>query len=153
MPKKKTQKAKVGSFSQDILSFIEKTGLRADQVIRKLGFDAYLGILFRSPVRTGRYRASHRISINEVDLTVEPEDVEVDVISTNTVPTGLAGNAAAALEKAEIGDAIYITNNLPYAQALEDGHSSQAKGPTAVYGNTFEQLVTGFAKTVRSVTG
>lgn len=134
------------AFSQDITDFILKTGLRADIVLRKLAFDAYLGLLLRSPVDQGRYRASHRIAINRVDPSVEePDDAPYDE------PSDLEIKANATIGGASIGDSIFITNNLPYAQPLEDGHSKQAEGPNAVYGNTFEELVRGFAKTVRSV--
>ncbi|HIA8446854.1 TPA: HK97 gp10 family phage protein, partial [Escherichia coli] len=34
---------------------------------------------------------------------------------------------------------IYIQNNLPYAEALENGHSQQA--PTGVYANAFHGVL------------
>ena len=50
-----------------------------------------------------------------------------------TITTGESELAGAA-----IGDAIYITNNLPYAQVLENGHSQQA--PTGMLAITVAEF-------------
>ncbi|EFO5343979.1 HK97 gp10 family phage protein, partial [Escherichia coli] len=43
------------------------------------------------------------------------------------------------ISKAANYGVIYIQNNLPYAEALENGHSQQA--PTGVYANAFHGVL------------
>jgi len=138
------------SFASDIRQFSRKTGVNAEQVFRKLGFQAFNGVLIRSPVDEGRFRASNRISINSVDSSVEPEDFSSDIQEGAPATGAEVGKADAAIGSAKIGDRIYITNNLPYAQALEDGHS-QRQAPRGVYSLTFQELKSSFRKEVRKV--
>lgn len=136
------------SFQADITRFIERTGLRADQVLRKLGLDAFYGILKRSPVDTGRYRGNHRISINTVDERASV--LTVSDAGPDDPPTGQEqAYATQQILKAKFGDAIIITNNLAYAVPLEDGHSGQA--PNGVYSQTFEELVRNVGKAVQTI--
>lgn len=140
------------SFSSDITKFIKQTQLSADTVLRKVGLDAYRGLLGRSPVDTGRFRGNWRIGINSVDKSTTEE-------------TAPAGEKAAALEQigaAKFGDSIYLSNNLPYAGVLEHGmpgvtyadgrkaHSPQA--PTGVLRNTFEDVKNRLETAVRTAT-
>ena len=127
-------------FGNDIQRFADKTGLSAELVLRKLALQAYEGVLKRSPVDTGRFRASNRLSINRADLTVEP----ADAISTTFETTAMS-----TADGAKIGDVVIISNNLPYAEPLENGHSSQA--PQGVYSLTFQELKADFRKVVREV--
>lgn len=111
------------SLQADISSFVRKTGLGLDIVLRKIAFDAFLGLLLRSPVDTGRFQANWRIGINKPDLTTD---------ESTTTPDGSEINVA------KWGDTIHMTNNLPYARPLEDGSSSQA--PAGIVGPTFDAM-------------
>lgn len=143
------------SVQADITAFAKKTGLTGALIVRKLGLQAFVGILRRSPVDEGRFRASHRISANAADLSVEPP------LAT---PTGLPRKSSSDLGAppvgAEIarslrplatlrwGDSVHITNALPYAQRLEDGWSQQTPGPKGIYGATFAELKQSLGVTV-----
>lgn len=126
----------MASFSDDLTKFILGTGLRADQVLRKMALDGMLGLIKRSPVLTGRYRASHRMSVNAPDLSFEPPGEYEDPTPNVKLPD------------AKIGDTIYLTNNLPYAQPIEDGYSSKA--PKGVYSQTFREMQRNLARAVRA---
>lgn len=149
------------TFARSITTFVEKTGVRADQVLRKLGLDAFQGVLLKSPVDTGRFRASWRITINRVDLsTIPPPDAPTmsvaeakDAYRVLLAGAQSAQQAAAVIEvgKAVFGDSINITNNLPYAEKLEDGWSGQA--PQGVLKLTFQEIVSEFDAVVRKVVG
>ncbi len=103
-------------FGASIAAFSQKTKVNADKVLRKIALDLLLRLLLESPVDTGRFRANWRVGVNRVDLTV---DDRTDLFEAQD--DGMGEIAAA-----KFGDTIYITNNLPYAEALEDGHSGQA---------------------------
>lgn len=147
------------SFSQDITAFVKKTGVSADEVLRKLAFDAFGGLLRRSPVDTGRFRASWRVAINRIDQTVQPPpataaDEKPGSAYRGSMQAAHATNQAAAsgaISKAKFGDSVNISNNLEYAEPLENGHSKQA--PQGMLKITFEEIKAAFALTVRQVVG
>lgn len=130
------------SFAADISAFCKETKLSGATVMRKLGLEAYRGILLRSPVDTGRFRASHRISLNRIDTTVEPERTLGAKFTIGAEPGGSElAQALSTLGSCTWGDTIHITNNLPYAKKLEDGHSKQNNHQVdGIYGATFAEL-------------
>ncbi|WP_434681360.1 HK97 gp10 family phage protein [Pseudomonas sp. R1-18] len=97
---------------------------------------ALLGeIVTRSPVDTGRFRGNTTVSIGRPVLSN----------STTLDPTGSgtlsAGNAV--LTGLKPYTIIYIQNNLPYAEKLENGHSKQA--PNGVFGLAFTGVAAAYA--------
>lgn len=95
---------------------VVKTALAIDQVL-----------VTSTPVDTGRARSNWRVSIG-VGLT---EEIEAYVLGVGGDTGG--ANAAAALQNAKQvlqeykgGSAVYISNNLPYITALNEGSSAQA---------------------------
>lgn len=103
-------------------SFVDKVADKLDDVYRKFAIDCYNNVIALSPVRKGRYRNAHHISIGERSLGENGGGVELVLgIPNHTYPL------------------IYIQNNLPYGLRLEHGHSKQA--PTGVYLNAFNSAV------------
>lgn len=89
---------------------------------------AMLGeVVSRSPVDTGRFRRNNIVSIGEPVFTTT---LELDPDGAETKAMGIA--ALSALKPYTV---VYIQNNLPYAERLENGHSKQA--PAGIYGITF----------------
>ena len=90
--------------------------------IRKGVLDVFRNIVKRSPVDTGAYRASHGIA------NMEPAGNE-DIVKGRK---GEKISASVALAKGvnwtwKVGDGdIFIFNNLPYAERIENGWSKQA---------------------------
>lgn len=83
-------------------------------------------LIFLSPVDQGAYRGNHIVTINGKDYSYD---------ESITDPGGRTVMADGEKSIADIQDAfveITIQNNLPYGEALEDGHSDQA--PIGVYG-------------------
>ena len=120
-------------FALDIEKFSEAVGVTYDQVIRKLAFDALAGMLRRSPVRTGRFRGSWRVAKKTPDLSVAP------VGSSGGGGASPSGDQVAKIESITILDTVHISNNLPYAEALERGSSAQA--PAGILAVTYQELV------------
>ncbi|QZI68673.1 HK97 gp10 family phage protein [Pseudomonas protegens] len=89
---------------------------------------AMLGeIVLRSPVDTGRFRGNNIVSIGS---PVYAESAAFDKNGGGTLASGLS-----SLNGLEPFTQVFIQNNLPYAQRLEDGHSKQA--PAGIYGVSF----------------
>lgn len=99
---------------------------QADEHVKKIIIDTVQSLVVSSPVDTGAYRASHIVSVGSGDYGVrEP--------STNAVQ-----DAAIQAVKFKLGSLIYIQNNQPYAERLENGWSNQA--PLGIYSTTFHYI-------------
>ncbi|SDT52742.1 HK97 gp10 family phage protein [Pseudomonas prosekii] len=95
--------------------------------IRAIATALHGEIVSRSPVDTGRFRRNNVISIGAPVFTITEE---VDKDGAETKADGVA--ALSALKPYTV---VYIQNNLPYGERLENGHSGQA--PAGIYGITF----------------
>jgi len=105
------------SFRADLNAFQRKLGIAPLLVVKKIAFQLHDDIVVRTPVDTGRARSNWNIAIGDnPDLSTKEE---------------YAYHAAAASKKSvlttmSVLDRIWITNSLPYIEALENGHSQQA---------------------------
>lgn len=108
-----------------------------DNMVKGFALTCYRNIIMASPVDTGRFRASHIVSINEPYYTVTVAGSMMIDLS----PEQLIANAQRALKGAGKGKlrSIYIQTNVPYAEALENGHSKQASA--GIYGPAFNAAV------------
>ncbi|TCM62308.1 hypothetical protein EC844_12536 [Acinetobacter calcoaceticus] len=102
---------------------------QSDEQLRKVAMETLRGVIVGSPVDEGAFRSNHRVSIGAPDASVTEGN-------GNKAPRGDEDMATMETGKqkiltAHIGDVVYIQNNLPYAIALENGHSKQA--PLGVY--------------------
>ncbi|GAA0478505.1 HK97 gp10 family phage protein [Tatumella punctata] len=101
----------------------EKVGLK----IRAIAIQILNVVVETSPVDTGRFRNNNMVSLDAPDFS---ETEEVDPSGGIALQRGIG-----VISKAANYGIIYIQNNLPYAEALENGHSKQA--PTGIYANAF----------------
>jgi len=124
-----------GQLSESAAEFskaLVKLGMLVDadmsQAIRKGVLDVFGNIIRRSPVVTGAYRASHGIANGD------PGDEAGIVVGKKGKTIG----EEVALSKAQawmwkVGDGdIFIYNNVPYAERIENGWST-TKAPAGVY--------------------
>ncbi|WP_336016073.1 HK97 gp10 family phage protein [Acinetobacter pittii] len=107
------------SFSLDVVK-------NAEDQVKKITMDTVQSLVNLSPVDTGAYRASHIVSIGSGDYGVRGPE-------TNAVQ-----DAAIQAVKFKLGSLIYIQNNQPYAERLENGWSDQA--PLGIYSTTFTYI-------------
>ncbi len=84
-------------------------------------------VVQRSPVDTGRFRGNNIVSNGYPD---HGQSLETDKSGSSTIQRG-----AAVIAQGKPYSVIYIQNNLPYAEALELGHSEQAAA--GIYGVSF----------------
>ena len=127
------------TFKLDLTKFAEKAGDNADLVVRKVAFEIFKSVIFMTPVDTGRARANWNFAYGNIDYSVkakgdtsDPEIKALGLISTKVN-----------------GRNIFISNNLPYAQRLEDGYSNQA--PTGMVRVTVTQFQTFIKNAVRGL--
>lgn len=140
-----------GNFTLQLAAFAKKAGERMDQVVRKTVLDIGTRLVERSPVGDGtlwkhppppgyvggRFRGNWQygnLSGAGVPLAELPDIDPSGQASISRIASGVPENAA--------GLRHILINNLPYAQALEDGWSKQA--PSGMVGLTvleFQQIV------------
>ncbi|HCQ4576632.1 TPA: HK97 gp10 family phage protein [Escherichia albertii] len=101
----------------------EDVGLK----IRYIAIQILTAIDIAAPVDTGRFRNNNLVSLQHPDFSISDN---VDPNGTIALQCGIG-----VISKAANYGIIYIQNNLPYAESIEDGHSQQA--PTGVYANAF----------------
>ena len=114
------------SFSSDIKKFNDKFEKKATRVFRGSALEIFKAVILRTSVDTGRLRANWFSSIN----TSQSRTVE-----ENDKSGGKAiGYARQTTSVAKLGDSIYLVNNLPYAELIENGRSDQS--PAGMVGIT-----------------
>ena len=148
-----------GEFKLALEAFAKKAGDRADAVVSTVVQDVVREIDGRSPVGKaerwaanierakrgkpplpagyvgGRFRGNWQLGVDEL---IGTEIDRTDATGTGTVAANIAGLPAAAASHN-----YFLSNNLPYAQRLESGHSKQAP-PGFMVGGTvlkFTQIV------------
>lgn len=147
------------SFSADIKKFIKKSGDNADFVTKQVVMEIMSAIDYRSPVGNpdlwadwekggagknqehwlvkagfvgagytgGHFRANWQLGVDKMPKDeIEGHDYE-----------GALAREIVKIPEHAAGHVYNYANNVPYAQALEDGHSKlQAPGPYAIVGKT-----------------
>jgi len=150
-------------FAIDFAKMLKAAGDKAELVVKKSAFEVMNAVEEKSPVGDptlwkdlseyqdgwfkdvlafsrqgytgGRFRANWNLSIGSIDASTT-EDID------KTGEATLA-RAQGKIEGYQMGDKVFITNSLPYAQRLEyEGWSSQAPaGMVRITAMEFEQYV------------
>ncbi len=115
--------ANTHEFDAKLTDFARRIKVAPEKVVKKISFQLFRRIIEKTPVDTGRARASWNIAIGRTDLTVAPEGTH------QSNPGGLSAKANQVL--AGYGadgrlPVVIISNNLPYIVELEKGSSKQA---------------------------
>jgi len=138
------------SFALDIQKFAQKCGANADLVVRKTVLDVGRSLVEKTPVGNpdlwqnpdnkpdgyvgGHARANWSHSIGAL---VNQEFKEIDATGRASIDRIISSVPVKAA-----GEVHYIQNSLPYMQALEDGHSTQAPtGMVAITQTEFQDYI------------
>jgi len=108
------------SFSSQISLFV-KQGKNSPKKARDRTLIKLFGAIIEdSPVDTGRLRGNWQTNIGFANLSTKQRNA----------PAGQAPlkRAREEINSAEFKDEIYFTNNLPYAEAIENGHGGRTPG-------------------------
>jgi hypothetical protein len=132
-----------GPFTLALSQYAAKAKENADAAVRGVVLTIQSRLVIRSPVDTGRFRANWRYGVGTA-----PEGV---IETTGTTENPTPGAAPPDLVPGEgAGRVHYLVNNLPYAWALERGHSSQAPtGLVALTAIEFQSITDTVAGEVR----
>ena len=106
-------------FSLKLNKQVLDTNEKIEDAIQVIAMDSLRGVVLKSPVDTGRFRGNWIVSVDSPNLT---ETQQTDVNGSATINKGMA-----AVEAFDINNSrIYIQNNLPYGNRLENGWSKKA---------------------------
>lgn len=97
----------------------------ADKMWRATALAIDATVVTATPVDTGRARANWRVN-TEPTSDVYDAFAKGKAGSTSSTNTQGALDAGSEAIRAATGDVIYISNNLPYIEFLNDGSSAQA---------------------------
>jgi hypothetical protein len=124
-------------WSLPIDKYVEAAKGDLNKACRKVGFAMLAKVMVRSPVDTGRFRGNWMIGVEVMPATAitpdgigpgrQPGDPPLAGAPSGAAVDGaVINNALSALGQFKLGQTIWIINNVPYAVALEQGHSKQA---------------------------
>lgn len=108
-------------FAADFQDFTRKTGIQADQIIRKVCLDLTRDIVKATPVDTGLARSNYFFGY-ERDRSIN----EGTAIKSGAPSLGASEIFAATLQ---MGRTFYITNNLPYILNITQYGTSKQAAP------------------------
>ena len=103
------------SFSNQISKFARKTERAAEAIFRGTSLDLSMEIIKRTPVDQGFLKGGWIPSVNSPSTVIQRKADKQGTATINSVK--------AKINTAQLGDSIYLINNLPYAKAIEEGHS------------------------------
>lgn len=116
-----SNKSNMNKFDADLRKFADSVNADFMKLIKKIVFDLFRKIVMKTPVDTGRARASWAVAKHSPGDFVHPEFKST--IGKGTATTMAMGN----LPNIDDPYATYfIFNNVPYIVRLENGHSKQA---------------------------
>lgn len=122
------------SFSKALSKFAKQAGSQADAVVKKVLFDLTSGIIYSTPVDTGRLRANWMASVGS--------PIRIATTSADKIGGATIAMASRAIQKAP-GQIFWLTNNLPYAYKIEYEGWSRVKAPAGMVRINIERVRAG----------
>ena len=119
-----------------------------ETIIRASVLKLFIGIIRRSPVDTGIYRASHMIMSGSMPSETEGINKGSAEKQFQAMTSQEKENMFGWRYNIETDEFIVIFNNVPYAERLEDGHSDQA--PQGIYAEALEEFNNVFREELKS---
>ncbi|MGI0119689.1 hypothetical protein [Zooshikella sp. RANM57] len=114
------------SFSSDLNLFANSSIGAVERITNAIKLELFSGVILDTPVDTGRARGNWQTS------TGYPATSTVERLGANASLNEMRNNLGG------LDSATYLVNNLPYAVALEFGHSGQA--PSGMVRKNFARI-------------
>jgi hypothetical protein len=107
------------TFALNLAKQIEAANDKVESIVKVTMIELFNRVIQKSPVDTGRFRANWNCSISSPDLSTSE--------STDPSGSGSISKATSTVVSYTLNDqSVFLTNNLPYAERLENGWSKQA---------------------------
>jgi hypothetical protein len=107
------------TFALNLAKQIEAAKAQSELVAKKTMIELFNRVIQKSPVDTGRFRANWNCSIGSPDLSTSQA---IDPSGSGAISKATSTVVSYTLN----GQSVFLTNNLPYADRLENGWSKQA---------------------------
>lgn len=111
-------------------AYERKVDQRVHAATRWVALEALRRVVMKSPVAEGRFKGNWQAA-----LSVRPDGV-LDVVDPNGAATIAEGSRN--ISQLRPYEVVFLSNNVPYARRLEEGHSQQA--PQGVVAVTVAEL-------------
>lgn len=105
-------------FAEDIEKWAQHTEEKLSLAVEKIALELFSRVILSTPVEAGRARANWQVAIGSMPAGTLDLNDKTGQATINKTTAKAAGLRA--------GDVIFLINNLPYIQRLEDGYSGQA---------------------------
>ncbi len=115
----------LASFNKALDAAMTALPEHANTIKIRTALDLMNRIVLKTPVDTGRARGNWQLTQRSPAEDMVPE-TSANVSSSETPPSAILKEAEQTASGSQLGDDIWISNNLPYIEALEEGHSQQA---------------------------
>lgn len=106
------------SFGDDVTRFRQKALEQANEARQAISLELFSRVVQRTPVDTGRARGNWQASLDS------PESAQIERLDKDG--GGTINSIAGILFGSALANVLWLTNNLPYIQRLENGYSQQA---------------------------
>ena len=106
-------------FALDLHKFGEMTDKKLLNIVIKITLDLDRSVVLGTPVDTGRARGNWFPSVGSPSS-------EVNQNASDKSGAATLGKIEEVVGKVQIGNIVWLSNNLPYIVPLENGHSKQA---------------------------
>jgi|TARA_R110002167_G_scaffold92478_1_gene248332 hypothetical protein len=113
------------SFGKALDAAIAALPEMANDIKIRSALDLMNRIILMTPVDTGRARGNWQLTQRSPATGKISED-DANVSKAEAPPSGIMKQAEQTAIGSQPGDDIWISNNLPYIEVLEEGHSKQA---------------------------
>ena len=109
-------KTNVAEFNRGLEAAMQAIPEHAEKIYRTAALHVLRGVIDMSPVDTGRFRNNWQVSLGR----------RVTAEHNHGSAAAAYAAGAARIRRHRRGQTAFVTNNVPYAQALEEGHSKKA---------------------------
>lgn len=107
------------TFALNLAKQIKAANDKAESIVKVTMIELFNRVIQKSPVDTGRFRANWNCSIGSPDLSTSQA---IDPSGSGAISKATSTVVSYTLN----GQSVFLTNNLPYADRLENGWSKQA---------------------------
>jgi hypothetical protein len=136
----------LAGFQLDLRNFATKIpSEEINKLARAIAMDALKGVVLKTPVDTGRARGNWEVTTGKPSVNVDiasyegkhiPEKLAETVVASRAIENGAGVIATAEPEK----QVIWVSNNVPYIEELENGSSKQARNPDGMVMRTLLEI-------------